>query len=195
MGYSLWVTESRTAARQASLSFTISQSLHKLMSTESVMPSNHLILCCFLLLLPLFPSIRVFSNESALCIRWLKYCSFSFNISLFNDYSGLTISFLSNKLSRIFSSTTVQKHHFFGAQPSLWSNSHPYMTTGKTIALTIQTFVIKVMSLLFNPLSRFIIAFLPSCKCLLVSWLQSPSTVSLEPKKIVSLCFHCFPIY
>ena len=124
-----------TTTCQAFLSFTLSQSLLKRMSTESVMPSNHLILCCFLLLLPLFPSIRVFSNESALCIRWLKYCSFSFNISLFNDYSGLTISFLSNKLSRIFSSTTVQKHHFFGAQPSLWSNSHPYMTTGKTIAL------------------------------------------------------------
>ena len=122
-----------TAACQASLSITNSQSLLKLMSIESVMPSNHLILCCPLLLLPsIFPSIRVFSNESALCIRWPKYWSFSFSIRpSMNKYSGL-ISFrtdwldlLQTKgLSRVFSNTTVQKHQFFGAQLSLWSNSH-----------------------------------------------------------------------
>ena len=121
-----------TAARQASQSFTISQSLLKLMSIESVMPSNHLIFCRSLLLLPsVFPSIRVFSTESAACTRWPKYWSFSFNISPSNQYSGL-ISFRmdwldlleSKGLSRVFSSTTVQKHQFFSAQLSLWSNSH-----------------------------------------------------------------------
>ena len=150
---------------QASLSFTISQSLCKLMSTESVMPSNHLILCHHLLLLPsIFPSIRVFSSELALHIRWPKYWSFSFSISPSNEYSGLTglISFLSKGLSRVFSNSTIQKHQFFSTQPSLWSNSHihPYMTTGKTIALTMQTFVSKVMSLPFNTLFRFVLAFL-----------------------------------
>ena len=136
------------------------------MSIESVMPSNHLILCHPLLLLPsIFPSITVFSNESALCIRWPKYWSFSFNISLSNEYSRL-ISFRvdwldlllqSKGLSRVFSSTTVQKHQFFSAQISLMVQLlYPYMTTGKTIALTIQTFVGKVMSLPFNMLSRLV---------------------------------------
>ena len=142
-----------TAARQASLSFTISWSLLKLLSIELVMPSNHLILCCPLLLLPsIFPRIRVFSSESALCIRWPKYWKFSFSISPSNELQGwfpfvLTdlISLLSKGLSRVFSSTTVQKHQFFSTQVPLWSNSHNlYMTTGKTIALTTQTFVSKV---------------------------------------------------
>ena len=123
-----------TAVCQASLSFSISQSLLELMSTESVMPSNHLILCCSLLLLPsIFPSTRVFSRESALCIRWPKYWSFSFSISPYNEYSELVsftltglISLLSKGLSRVFPSTTIQKYPFFSAQPSLWSNSHIY---------------------------------------------------------------------
>ena len=120
-----------TAASQASLSFTISQSLHKLMAIELVMPSNHLILCHPLLLLPpIPPSIRAFSNESTLRMRWPKYWSFSFNISPSNEYSGLIfgwtgwISLQSKGLSRVFSNTTVQKHQFFSAQPSLWFNSH-----------------------------------------------------------------------
>ena len=120
-----------TAARQASLSITNSKSLPKLMSVESVMPSSHLILCHSLLLLPsIFPSIRVFSNQSALCIRWPKYWSLGFNISLSNEYPGLTsfrtvwISLQSKGLSRVFSNTTVQKHQFFGAQLSSQSNSH-----------------------------------------------------------------------
>ena len=118
-----------TAARQASLFITNFRSLLKLMSIESMIPSNHLILCCLLLLLPsMFPSIRVFSSESVLCIRWPKYWSFSFSISPSNEYSGLisfTMDWLQSKgLSRVFSSTTVQKHQFSGAQPSLWSSSH-----------------------------------------------------------------------
>ena len=126
-----------TAARQVSLSFTSSQSLLKLMSIESVMPSNHFVLCCPLLLLSsVFPSIRVFSSELALHIKWPKYWSFSFSISPSNEYSGL-ISFridwfiflLSRGLLRVFSSTTVQKHEFFGVQPSLWSNSHMHTYT------------------------------------------------------------------
>ena len=124
-----------TAARQASLSFTISQSLLKLMSIELVTPSNHLILCCPFIFLPsIFPSIRVFSNESVLRIRWPEYWSFSFITSPSNEYSGLIsfridglISLLSKRLSRVLSSTTVRKHQFFGAQLSLWSNSHIHM--------------------------------------------------------------------
>ena len=113
-----------TAVCQAYLSFTISWSLSKLMSIESVMLSNHFIFCCPLLLLPsVFPSIRVFSSELVLCIRWPKYWDFSFSISPSNEYSGL-ISFLSKGIPRVFSSTTVWKHQFFGIQPSLWSNSH-----------------------------------------------------------------------
>ena len=132
------------------------------------MPSNHLILCRPLLLLPsIFPSIRVFSNESVLRIRWPKYCSFNFSISPCNEYSGL-ISFRMDwldllavqRLSRVFSNTTVKRHQFFGAQLSLLSRlSYPYTTTGKTIALTRRTFG-KVMSLLFNMLSRLVITFL-----------------------------------
>ena len=148
------------SARQASLSITNSQSLPKPMSIELVMPSNHLILCCPLLLLPsIFPSIRVFSNESALHIRMPKYWGFSFNISSSNEHPGL-ISFRMDWLDlravqgilKSFSSTAVQKYQFLSAQP-LWSQlSHPYMTTGKTIALTRWTFVGKVISLLFNML-------------------------------------------
>ena len=175
-----------TAARQASLSITNSWSLLKLMSIESVMPSNHLILCCPLLLLPsIFPSIRVFSNESVLCIRWPKYWSFSFSISLCNEYLGL-ISFRIDWFDllaiqgtlRVFSNSSkasvLQCSAFFMVQLS-----HPYMTTGKIIALTRWTFVCKVMSLLFNILSRLVITFLPRTKHLLISWLQSPSAVTI----------------
>ena len=182
----LFVTP-RTAAHQASLSITNSRHLLRLMYTESVMPSNHLILCRPLLFPPsIFPSTRVFSNESDLCIRWPKYWSFS--ISASNEYPGL-ISFRIDGLAllavqgalRVFSNTTVQKHQFFSVQLSIQSNSH------QTIALTRQTFVGKVMSMLFNMLPRLIIAFLPRSKCLLISWLQSPSAVILEPKKIKSV--------
>ena len=142
---------------KASLPITKSRSLLKLTSIESAMPSNHLILCRPLLLPPsIFPSKRVFSNESVLCIRRPKYWSFSFSISPSNEYSGFIsfridwlISLQSKGLLRVFSNTTVQKHQFFSAKLSSWSNSHPYMTTGKTIALTRWTFVGKVMSLLF----------------------------------------------
>ena len=176
----------------ASLSITNSWSLFKLMSIESEMPSNHLILCCPLLLLPsIFPSIMVFSNESVLCIRWPKYWSFSFCISPSNAYSGL-ISFRMDWLDllavqgtlkcllQIHSSkaSILQHSAFFMVQLS-----HPYMTTGKTIALTRQTFVGKVMSLVFNMLSRLVIAFLPRSKHLLISWLQSPTSVILQPRK------------
>ena len=171
------------------------------MSIESVMPSNHLIPCHSRLLLPsIFPSIRVFSNESIHCIRWPKYQSFSFSMSPSNVYSGLIsfridglISLLSKGFSRVFSNTTVWKHQFFDAQPSLWSNS--YICTWllkKTIALTIWTFVGKVMSLLFSTLYRRVVAFLPRSKRLLISWLQSPSTVILEPKKIKSATVNIF---
>ena len=162
------------------------------MSIKSVMPSNHLILCRPLFLLPsIFPSIRVFSNESVLHIRWPKYWSFSFSISSSNEYSGL-ISFRMDWLDLLAVQGTLKsllQHHsskasllqrsaFFIAQLS-----HPHMTTGKTIALTRWTFVGKVMSLLFNMLSGLVIAFLPRSKHLLISWLQSPSAVILEPQK------------
>ena len=184
-----------TAARQTSLSFTISQSLLKLMSVELVMPSNHLILCHPLLLLPsVFPNIRVFSNELALRIRWPKYWSFSFSISPSNDYSGL-ISFRIDGFDLLAVQGTLKsllQHHSSKAS-ILWHSayfivqkSHPYMTTGKTIALTRWTFVGKVMSLLFNMLSRLVITFLPRSKRLLISWLQSPSAVILEPQIIKS---------
>ena len=152
-----------TAARQASLSFTIPQSLLKLMSTESVMPSNHLILCRPLLLLPsIFPSIRVFTNESSLCIRWPKYWSFSFSISSSNDYSGL-ISFRMDWLGFLEIQGSLESFQHHGSTASILQHSaffivqlsHPYMTTGKTIALTRQTFVGKVISLLSNMLSQF----------------------------------------
>ena len=180
------------AARQASLSITNSGSLLKLMSIESEMPSNHLILCHPLLLLPpIPPSIRVFSNESTLLMRWPKYWSFSFSISPSSEHPGL-ISFRMDWLDLLAVQGTLKsllQHHSSKAsilQRSAFFTfqvSHPYMTTGKTIALTRQTFVGKVMSLLFNMLSRFVITFLPRSKCLLISWLQSPSTVILEPKK------------
>ena len=194
-----------TAACQASLSITNSQSLLKLMSTESVMPCNHLILCYSLLLLPsIFPSIRGFSNESVLHIRWPKYWSFSFSISPSNEYSGL-ISFRINWLDLLAVQGTLKsllQHHSSKAsilQRSAFfmvQISHSYMTSGKTIALTRQTFVGKVMSLLFTMLSRLVITFLPKNKRLFISWLQSPSAVILEPpKNKVSHYFHCFPIY
>ena len=159
------------------------------LSIESVMPSNHLILCHPLLLLPsIFPSIRVFSNESALLIRWPKYWSFSFKISPSNELISFRMDWLDllavqgtlNSLLHHHSSKTsiLRCSAFFIVQLS-----HPYMTTEKTIALTRQTFVDKVMSLLFNMPSRLVITFLPGSKCLLISWLQSPSAVILEPKK------------
>ena len=182
----------RTAAPQASLFITNSRSLLKLMSIEWVMPSNHLILYHPLLLPTLiFPSIRVFSNESVLCIRWPKYWSFSFSISPFNEYSGL-ISFRMDWLYLLaFQGTlkSILQHHSSKAsilQHSAFFTvqlSHPYMTTGKTVALTRRTFVGKVTSLLFNMLSRLVITFLPRSNCLLISWLQSPSAVILKPPK------------
>ena len=181
-----------TAACQGSLSITNSRSLQKLMSFESVTPSNHLILCRPLLLLPsIFTGIRVFSKESALLIKWPKYWSFSFSINLSNEYSGL-ISFRTDWFDLLAVQGTFQ-HHSSKAS-ILWcssffivQHSHPYMTTQKTVTLTRQTFVGKVMSLLLNMLSRLVITFLPRSKRLLISWLQSPSAVILEPKKTKSL--------
>ena len=191
-----------TAACQASLSITSSQSSPKLMSTESVMPSNHLILCHPLLLLPsIFPSIRVFSNKSVLHNRWSEYWSFSFSISLSNEYSGL-ISFRMNWLDLLAVQGTLKsllQHHSSKASILrclvffLVQLSHPYMTTGKTIALTRWTFVGKVMSPLFNMLSRLVITFLPRSKHLLISWLQSPSAVILELEKIKSITVSIVP--
>ena len=169
--------------------------VHLLMSIESVMPSNHLIFCHPLLLLPsIFPSIRVFSNESVLRIRWPKYWSFSFSISPSNEHPGL-ISFRMDWLDLLAVQGTLKsllQHHSSKAS-ILWHSafftvqlSHAYITTGKTIALTRRTFVGKVMSLLFNMLSRLVITFLPKSKCLLISWLQSPSVVILEARKIKS---------
>ena len=162
------------------------------MSIKFVMPSNHLILCHPLLLLPsIFPSIRVFSNESVLRIRWPKYWSFSFSISPSDKYSGL-ISFRMIWLDLLAVQGALKsllQHHSSRASILQYSAffivqlSHPYMTTGKTIALTRQTYVAKVMSLLFNMLSRLAITFLPRSKHLLISWWQSPPTVILEPKK------------
>ena len=162
----------------------------KFMSMESVMPSNHLILCHPLFLLPsIFPSMRVFSKESVLCIRWSKYWSFSFNISPSNEYSGLT-SFrmhwlhllavqgtLKSLLQQCSSKASILRFSAF----FIVQLSYPYMTTRKTTALTRWTFVGKVMSLLFNMLSRLVIAFLPRSKHLLILWLQSSSAVILEP--------------
>ena len=162
------------------------------MSIESVMPSNHLILCRSLLLpLSIFPSIRVFSHESALHIRWPKYWSFSFSISPSHEYPGL-ISFRMDWLDLLAVQGTLKsllEHHSSKAS-ILWRSaffivqlSHPYMITGKTIALTRWTFVGKVISLLFNMLCRLVITFLPRSKHLLISWLQSPSSVILEPQE------------
>ena len=159
------------------------------------MPFNHLILCHSLLLASSIPpSIRVFSNESVLCIRWPKYWSFSFNISPSNEYSGM-ISFRMDWLDLLAVQGTLKsllKHHSSKASFLRCSAflivqlSHPYMSTGKTITLTRQSFVGKVMSLLFNMLSRLVITFLPRNNCLLISWLQSPFAVILEPPKIKS---------
>ena len=187
------------------LSITNSQSSLKLMPIKSVMPSSHLILCRPLLLLPpIPPSIRVFSNESALCIRWPKYWSFSFNISPSNGHPGL-ISFRMDWLDLLIVQGTLKsllQHH--SSKASILQHSalfivqlsHPDMTIGKSIALNRRTFVGKVMSLLFNTLSRLVINFLPRSKPLLVSWLQSPSAVILEPpQNKVCHHFYCFPIY
>ena len=177
-----------TTAHQASLSFTISQSLIKLMSIESVMPYSHLILCCPLLLLPsIFPSIRVFPM-SQLFASGGQSIGVSASVLPKNIQDsfplGLTglISLLSKRLSRVFSGTTVQKHQFFSAL-FMGQLSHPYVTTGRNIALTRRTFVGKVMSLLFNMLSSLVISFLPRSKHLFISWLQSPSAVIWGPKK------------
>ena len=182
------------ATHQASLSFTIIWSLLKLMSVELMVPSNHLILCHPLLLPSVFPRIRVFSNESTLSMLWPKYLSFSLSISPSNEHPGL-VSFSMDWLDLLVVQATLKsllQHHsskasilrhsaFFTVQLS-----HPYMTTGKTIALTRQTFVDKVISLLLNMLSRLVITFLPRSKCLLISWLQSQPAVILEPPKIKS---------
>ena len=179
-------------ARQACLSITNSRSSPRLTSIESVMPSSHLILCIPLLLpSPIPPSIRVFSNESTLSMRWPKHWSFSFSIIPSNEHPGL-ISFRMDWLDLLAVHGTLKsllQHHsskasilrrsaFFTVQLS-----HPYMTTGKTIALTRWIFVGKVMSLLLNMLSRLVITFHPRSKCLLISWLQSPSALILEPRK------------
>ena len=181
-----------TATCQASLSITNSQSLLKLMSIQSVMPSNHLILCHPLLFLPsIFLSIRVFFSESVLRIRWPKNWSFSFSISPSNEYSGVISSRMDwlDLLAVQGTLTSLLQHHSSKAS-ILWHSaffvvqlSHPYMTTGRIIALTRRTFVGKVVSLLCNMLSRLVLAFLPRSKCLLISWLQSPSAVILEPRK------------
>ena len=190
-----------TAACQASLSITNSWGLLKLMSMESVIPSNHLILCHPLLLLPSTLPIRVFSNESVFCIRWPKYWSLSFSISPSSDYSGL-ISFRIDWFDLLTIQGTLKsllQHHsskvskiwcsaFFMVQPS-----HPYMTTGKTIALTRWTFVCKVMSPLWNMLSRLVVASKEQVS--LISWVQSPSAVTFGAQENKTCyCFHCLPI-
>ena len=193
-----------TAAHQASMSITNSRSLLKLTSIELVMPSNHLILCHPLLLLPsIYPSIMVFSKESVLHIRWPKYWSLSFSISPSDEYSGL-ISFridwldllavqgtLKSLLQQHSSKASILCHSVF----FMVQLSHPYMTTGKTITLTRQTFVGNVMSLLFNMLSRLVIAYLPRSKHLSISWLQSIYSDFGAPQNKVCHCFHCFLIY
>ena len=181
---------------QASLFITSSRNLLKLMSIESVMPSNHLILCCPLLLLPsILPSIRVFSNEPILRIRWPKDWSFSFSIRPSNEYSGL-ISFRMDWLDLPAVQGTLKSllQHQSSKASFLWCSvffmvqlSHPHMTTGKTISLTRWTFFGKIMSLLFNMLSRFFIAFLPRIKSLLISWLQSLNFMAEN--------FSHFPLY
>ena len=193
-----------TAAHQTSLSITNSRSSLKLTYVESVMPSSHLILCHPLLCLPSIPpSIRVFSNESTLRMRWPKYWSFSFSISPSNEYLGLISLMidwmdllavqgtLKSLLQNHSSKVSILRHSTF-----IVHLSHPYMTTGKTIALTTGRFVDKLMSLLFNMLSSFLTAFLPRRKHLLISWMQSSSAVILEPSKY-KVChgFHCFPNY
>ena len=175
-----------TAACQASLSITISQSLPKLMSIELVMPSNHLIFCCPLLLLPpIFPSIRVFSNDSALTIRWPKYWSFSFSISPSNEMGWLDLLAVQGTLKSLLQHHSSKASILRCSAFFIVQLPHPYMTTGKTIAMTSRTFVGKVMSLLFNMLSRLVITFVQRRKHLFL-WLQSPSAVIMEPQKIKS---------
>ena len=201
----VWLfSTSWTAVHEAFLSFTLSQSLPKLMSTESMMLSNHPFLCHPLLLLPsIFPTIKVFSSESALHIRWPNYWSFSFSISPPNEDSRLIffrIDWLDLLAIQETLKSILQNHNlnasilrclaFFMDQ-----FSHPNMTTRKTIALTKWTFVSKVESLLFNMLSKSIIAFPPRSKHLLILWPVSPFAMILEPKKPVFHCFHCFPTY
>ena len=185
------------STHRASLS-NISRCLLKLMSIELVILSNHLVLCCPLLFLPsVFPSIRIFSDESALHIRWPKYWRFSFSMSPSNEYSGL-ISFRVDWFDLLAVQGTLKsllQNHSLKAsilQCSMVQLSHPYMTTGKIIALTRWTFVGKMMSLLFGMLSRFVIAFLPRSKHLLILWLHLPSTVTLEPKKVKSATVSTF---
>ena len=191
------------AAHQACLSITNSWSLLRLMSIESVMSPNHLILCHPLHLPPsIFPSIRVFSNESVFRIRWPKYWSFSFSISPSNEYSGL-ISFRMDWFDLLAvqgTFKTLLQHHSLKASILRHSAffivqlSHAYMTTGKTIALTIGTFVGKAVSLLFNILSRFVIAFLPRSKCLNLMAIVTICSDFGAPKYKVCHFFHCFPI-
>ena len=191
---------SMACSRPASMSFTISWSWLKLMPMQLTMPSNHLILCGPLLLMPsFFPSIMIFSSELALCIWWLKYWSFSFSIRSSNEHpddllqDGLVGSPCSPRDSQESSPTPQFKSINSSALSFLYGPTlTSVMTTGKTIALTLQTFVDKVMSLFFYMLSRLVIAFLPRSKCLLISWLQSTSAVILEPKN-VSHYFHFFP--
>ena len=166
------------------------------MSFESVMPSNHLIICCPLLLPSIFPIIRVFFNESVFCSRWPKYWSFSFSISPSNEYSeltGLTLLAVQGTLKSLLQHHSSKAAILRCSAFSIVQLSHPCMTTGKSIALTRPTFVVKVMSLPFNILSRLFIAFLPRSKHLLISWLQSPSAVILEPPKINSDTCPLFP--
>ena len=195
------VATPRITACQASLSITNSRSSLKLMSIESVIPSSHLILCSPLLLLPpIPPSIRVFSNESTLHMRWPKYWSFSFSINLFNEHPGL-ISFRMDWLDLPAVQRTLKsllQHHT--KRSILWHSafftvqlSHPYLTTGKTTALTRWTFVGKIISLLFNTLSRLDID--SKSKRLLTSGLESPSAVYGAPENEICHSFHCFPIY
>ena len=183
---------------------TISWSLLRFMEQESVMFSNHLILCCPLLLLPsIFPSIMVFPTESSLHIRWPNYWRFSFLIHPSNEYSGL-ISFRNNwfdlfavqgTLKSLLQQHNLKASFFWQSVLFIIQLLHPHITTGKTIALITQPFIGKVMSLIFNMLSRFVTAFFPRSKCPLISWLQSPSAVILEPKKIKSLTFSTFPTF
>ena len=191
----LTLCDPMTTVHQASLPITNCQSSLKLMSIESVMPSNHLFFCCPLLLPPsIFPSIWGFSNESVLCIKWPKYWSFSFSISPSNEYSGL-ISFRMDCLDFLAVQGTLKSLlQDYSSKISILrcsvffivQLSHQYVTTGKTIALTRWTIIGKIMSLLFNMLSRLVITFLPGSKRLLISWLQSPSAVILEPQKMKS---------
>ena len=197
-------TTPRTAAHLASLFFTISQSLLRLTSIESVMPSNHLILCRHLLFLPsVFPSIRVFSNELTLRISWPKVLKLHLQHQSFSEYSGLIffrIDWFYLLAVQVTLGSLLQNHT--SKASVLWCSaalmvllSHPYMTTGKTITLTIRTFVGKVMSLLFNMLFRFVIAFLPRSKCLnFMAAVTICSDFGAQENEVCH-CFHCFPIY